>query len=1189
MNKLLNEIAKYKNWNTLKSNLLNNSEKKEKGHIFELLSKYYLLINPIYRTKLKDIWLLKEVPNNIKEYLNLPDNDEGIDLIAQTKDNEYWAIQCKYRTDEDSSIIRDDIATFLDVSNNICKNISHKLVCTTANRQSYKFDKFYDDKISFLLANVWNDLDEDFFSQVNALSSNSIIPLKPYLPKEHQVRAIGNAYSHFEEEKNRRGKLIMACGSGKSLTAYWIAQKLQSKTILIAVPSLALIKQTLEVWTRESIANNIDINWLAVCSDDTISQLDDDIFTATTKELGIDVSTDIDYIVNWLQNKNHNTTIVFTTYQSSKVIAEASRKADITYDFGIMDEAHKTVGLKNSLFSHLLFDENISIEKRLFMTATERRYKGISDDIASMDDIELYGEDFEVLTFREALEAKPPILCDYKIIAMMVTQKEVAELIENNNFVRPENENYTKEIEAEMLASTVALHKAIKKYGIKHTISFHSSIERARFFQSQEGVFRQSFSEYTDLDTFHVSGQTPTAKRNKVLDIFAKSENSLITNARCLTEGVDVPNIDCVLFADPRQSTVDIVQAVGRALRLAKGKEFGYVLVPILIDDENIDIEDIQNKSFQAVISILRALASSDERIIDYFQTMDSETSTNGNDLVNFNIPIGFDIDMQVFNDAIKLSIISKLKKLKWRSFEDAREFVRGLKLEGISEWNLYCKNQLSDREIKPIDIPSSPRYIYSLNGWNGIKDWLGSDYLSFEEARDTVRKLGLKNLSEWNKYCKSELNGYDVKSYNIPSSPRSFYKDNGWSGIKDWLGSDYLSFEEARGFIQKLKLKSSNEWNAYCKSELEDHEEKPYNIPTNPSITYKDSGWNGIKDWLGYKTSDRYLSYEEASRYVQELGIDSRDKWRKFSKEERPNGIPAVPSDIYKDNGWIDWKHFFGTTRYSYEKAKEFVHKLNLYSSKEWKDYCEGKRNELKGLLKNIPPNPKQYYKKDWINWEDWLGNSKYMDYDKAKDFIHTLGLKTSLEWKQYSKGELKGFEPRPNNIPTTPDVVYEDDGWVDFGDWLGTGRKRKGKDTSEHSTWLSYEEARDFVHTLNLKSDAEWKQYIYGELYSLAKKPDNIPNSPYFVYKDSGWIGMNDWLGNDSSTQTKVENALSFGEAREFVRKLGLKNTYEWEDYKKGKFKDLPPIPKNIPRTPKKVYENDGWIGIRDWLGTE
>lgn len=636
MTNLLKKIKTYKNWQDLKHNFIDSSSNtKQKGDIFELVTKYYLLIHPIYKTKLENVWLLNEVPADVQKYLNLPTNDEGVDLIAKTKDNEYWAVQCKYLSNEDTSITREYLSTFLDVSNNICKNITKKLICTTANKQSYKFEKLYDDTITFLLANTWNSLGDDFFLQLNTLLDNNTIKLQPFQPKPHQERAIKNAHNHFVDERHDNGKLIMACGSGKSLTAYWIAQQLESKTILIAVPSLALIKQTLEVWTRESVANNIDINWIAVCSDDTVSKIDDDIFTASTKDLGIDVSTDSYYISNWLQNPKHKTTIVFTTYQSGKIIAEASRNANITYDLAIMDEAHKTVGLNDSLFSHLLFNENISIKKRLFMTATERRYKGESDEIASMDNIELYGEDFEVLTFKEALESKPPILCDYKIIAMMVTKKEVASLIESNKFVRPDNENYTQEIESEMLASTIALHKAIKKYGIKHTISFHSSIERAKFFQSQEKVFRKSFSEYTELDTYHVSGTTPIATRNRTLETFSQSENSLITNARCLTEGVDVPNIDCVLFADPRQSTIDIVQAVGRALRLAKDKTFGYVLVPILIDDENIDIDDIKNKSFQAIINILRALASNDERIIDYFNTTNEAEISNTRDLVS--------------------------------------------------------------------------------------------------------------------------------------------------------------------------------------------------------------------------------------------------------------------------------------------------------------------------------------------------------------------------------------------------------------------------------------------------------------------------------------------------------------------------------------------------------------------------
>ncbi|WP_345980095.1 DEAD/DEAH box helicase family protein [Sulfurimonas sp. HSL3-2] len=1123
MKRIIKKISEYKSWQELKLKLIDTLGKKEKGDVFELITKYFLLIDPVYQTKLKNVWLLNEVPSDVKIYLHLPDNDEGIDLVAQTKENEYWAIQCKYRTDEESSIKRADITTFIDIANTICKNISHKLVCTTSSKQSDKFDKLYDDTISFLLADTWSTLNEEFFEKLNAYLDNQKIIFKPWVPLPHQQRAIENAYKHYIEENNNRGKLIMACGSGKSLTAYWIAQKLSARNMLIAVPSLALIKQTLEVWTRESTANNIDINWLAVCSDDTVSQ--DDTFMATTKDLGIKVSTNIEYISKWLSNTTHyNTTIIFTTYQSSEVIAKASKRVDFVFDFGIMDEAHKTAGLKGSLFSHLLFDENIFIRKRLFMTATERYYKSSSDEIASMDDIDIYGEDFEVLSFKEALESDPPILCDYKIISMMVTKREIEKLIEKNTYVKPKNENYTKEVEAEMLASTVALHKAIKKYNIKHTISFHSSIERAKFFQLQETAFRKSFSEYTHLDTFHVSGDTPTAKRKKVINEFANSENSLITNARCLTEGVDVPNIDCILFADPKNSTVDIVQAVGRALRLSKDKEFGYVVVPVLIDDEYISIEDIKNKNFQSILTILRALASSDDRIIDYFETIENKDRSNKSRLVNFDIPLGLGIDINEFNEAIKLSIIPKIKNLKWRFFEEAREFVRNLGLKNNEEWKRYCQNKLIKKDLKPSDIPSSPNSVYKLHGWNGMKDWLGTTY--------------------------------DLK---------------------------YLLFEEAREFARSLGFKSKKEWDQYKHSEMEIS-----NIPSNPHIVYYNSGWKGWQDWLGYSRLDRYLSYEEASQYVQSIGVNSRDKWRRFSKEKRPSNIPALPNEIYKHNGWIDWQHFFGTDKYSYKEAKKFVHTLNLTTSKEWIDYCQGQYTDLPKRPIKIPLTPTVAYVKEWGGWEDWLGNAKYLPFEEAREFVRKLGLKGQVEWKDYFAGRLSHLPSKPNNIPTDPGRVYSDK-WQGFGDWVGTGRKRRANNTNGNDVWLPYEEAKKFVHTLQLISSTQWQQYIKEKLNDLPSKPDKIPKQPWFVYKDSGWKNWNDWLGESSNNKirTKVQNALPFEEARAFVRSLKLKNTYEWKAYKKGELEGYKSIPDNIPKTPYSYYKDYGWIGMNDWLG--
>jgi superfamily II DNA or RNA helicase len=1062
------------NWLELKQLIDSNTLTVQKGNLFEYITKYYLLIEPIYQTKFKNVWLLKEVPNDVRKYLNLPDNDEGIDLIAQTKEDEYWAIQCKYRSDESSSISRDDIATFLDISHNICKNISHKLICSTASSQSYKFNKFYNDKISFLLSDTWNNLDNEFFNKLHLLNQNKKVIFKPLLPKPHQQRAIENAQKYFIDDENNRGKLIMACGSGKSLTAYWIANKLNAQNIIIAVPSLALIKQTLEVWTRESIANNIDINWLAVCSDDTVSELENDVIISTTKDLGIDVSTDINYITGWLNSKKHNNrTIIFTTYQSGEVIIKASQNANFIYDFGIMDEAHKTVGLKDSLFSRLLFDDNISISKRLFMTATERRYKGTSDEIVSMDNIEIYGEDFELLTFKEALESNPPILCDYKIISMMVTKKEIETLIENNNYLKPQNENYTKEIEAEILASTVALHKAIKKYNIKHTISFHSSIERAKFFQSQEVIFRKSFKEYTNLETFHVSGDTPTAKRKKIINDFANADNSLITNARCLTEGVDVPNIDCVLFSDPKNSTVDIVQAVGRALRLSKDKEFGYVLVPILIDNENIDIEEIKNKSFQSIVTILRALASNDDRIIDFFDTTNESNQRNINkNLIDFDIPLGLSIDIKEFNDAIKLSIISKIKNLKWRPFEEAKEFVRELNLKSSEEWRLYCKNELKEKKLKPNDIPSTPNIIYKLNGWNGIKDWLGTStdikFLSFEEAREYVQKLNIgKNKVDWDNYWKIN---------SIPSF-----------------------------------------------------------IPIQPNMRYKRN---------------------------------------------------------YKNNKFI-WKDFLGATIISFIEAKEFVKKLDLKNYEEWNDYCQGKLSNLPKIPENIPRDPNLRYRKDWINWEDWLTgettkiHGEWRAFKEAREFIRSLNLKGTIEWRKYCKGELERYESKPEDIPTSPEIRYKNKGWIDYSDWLGTTRKKRGNNIENNDTWLSYEDAKNFVHSLKLETGTQWLQYVNNEL-KLPIKPNNIPNAPPFVYKNSGWKSFPDWLGSSSSRKARVKNALSFEEAREFIRNLKLKDTYEWRAYIKGELTGYEAMPNNIPRSPEIVYKNCGWIGVNDWIGT-
>jgi predicted helicase len=431
-------------------------------------------------------------------------------------------------------------------------------------------------------------LDKDngeLFEQIKQKAVGKIVKPKKLSPRPHQKEAISKTIAYFKS--NERGKMIMPCGTGKSLTAFWIAEKMRPKSILVAVPSLALLQQTLKVWTREFLLNNIEPDWLCVCSDDTVKEEQDD-FVTFSADLGIKVDTDPRVIRNFLKKKTKKLKIVFTTYQSGRATAIGSK--GFTYDLGIMDEAHKTVGSGKKPMAHLLHQKNIKINKRLFMTATERLFRGDSDEYMSMDDPRDYGNLIYELSFKEAINSKPPIISDYKIITFGITTPEIEKIAEDNKYLEVKKD--LKDITARELATAIALRKAIKKLKIKNAISFHRSIKRAENFRKQQDLISKIYPTYGKLKTFHVRGDMPTSDRALEMLSF-EEEQGLMTNARCLTEGVDLPAIDCVCFTDPKRSKVDIVQAAGRALRLAKGKKFGYILIPIFIPD-GIDFELLQ-------------------------------------------------------------------------------------------------------------------------------------------------------------------------------------------------------------------------------------------------------------------------------------------------------------------------------------------------------------------------------------------------------------------------------------------------------------------------------------------------------------------------------------------------------------------------------------------------------------------
>jgi len=1197
---------------------------KQKGDLFEQLVKAYLLLDPEYATKLAEVWIHHEVPEAIRAKLNLPDADQGIDLIARTKEGEFWAIQCKYRDDATHPLPWRELSTFTGLAFGVCRNIAFGLICSTTERVTHVLKT--QDHIGFCALDVWQGLDAEFFARLRAMLGRRPARIKPLTPRPHQLAAIRDAQSHFVTKKELRGKLIMPCGSGKSLAAYWIAQKLGAKRILIAVPSLALIRQTLKVWLRESMAHGQAVEWICVCSDESAGRIERDDVAVLRQDLGVPCLTDAGDIAKWLKKTNHGLTVVFTTYQSGVAIAKAARQAKVRFDLGIMDEAHKTVGAKDKLFSHLLYDKNLAIRRRLFMTATERRYQGQGDQILSMDNLDIYGETFHLLSFKKALEYKPPILSDYKIVTMLVSRDEVAELIRKNVFLRPDKGPWDREIEAEMLAALVALRKAMQKYPIRHAVSFHSSIRRAELFRAHNDAFTRAYPDYGNVATFHVSGQTPTGTRARMVKEFAETERGLITNARCLTEGVDVPGIDCVMFADPRKSAVDIVQAVGRALRPAIGKKLGYVIVPILHDAKARTKDILESEDFKEILATLRALAANDDRIIEYFRGVSEGKRHTGGGSVEFDMDerLAQRIDLAQFAQDIELKCWDRLAKLSWRPFEEARAFVWRLKLTSETQWRAFIQGHMPHLGRLPADIPTNPHRTYVDKGWNGMGNWLGTgnianqlkEYRPFLKARAFAQKLTLKSHSEWIDFTQGRAPQLGQLPKDIPAYPNQTYADKGWKNWGDWLGTgqiaarlrEYRPFLDARAFAKKLKLKNGAEWHVFTQGRMPQLGQLPKDIPAYPDQTYADKGWKNWGNWLGTgqiaARLREYRPFLDARAFARKLKLKSQTEWVAFCKGEMPNkghlptDIPNAINIVYASKGWKNWGDWLGTRTIApnlreyrpFLAARVFARKLKLKNGNEWRAFTKGRMPHLGRLPEDISASPhKTYADKGWKGMGDWLGTGTiapnlrvYRPFYEARAFAHKLKLKNQAEWDAFTKGQMPKLGQLPADIPTVPRWTYADKGWKGMGDWLGTGNI-----ANQLKEYRPFRKARAFARRLKFKGESEWRIFCKGKIPHKGQRPADIPACPSKTYAGKGWNGMGDWLGT-GTIATNLREYRPFSEARDFAQKLKLKNRDEWFAFTQGRMPKLGQLPANIPANPNVTYANKGWTSMGDWLGT-
>lgn len=602
-NGFFNGIRKF---STLEGRIRKLKTTKEKGDAFEVFVEGYLCVI----RKVRDIMPSDCITSHFRKKFRLPlkVKDAGVDGLFLGENGQWTAYQAKYRSNQ-KTVTWNELGTFFGAAESVPQRCVVTNCQEVTDRASNRRDYYTIRQADF------ERLTAEEFTAIEAWLKEA----KPKLVKEpdkrpHQEAAIKDVCKNLK--KNSRTHAVMACGTGKTIVALKIAQRMKAKRVLVLLPSLALVRQTYREWLKHY--HQPDIRFVTVCSDFGINKgMDELTFKACDSEFP--VTTDAKELRDRL--KGADKVVVFSTYQSSKVVGKACGRK-FQFDLGIFDEAHKTAGKADSLFAYPLSDKNIRIEKRFFLTATPRhvnirkRDKEGEFEVASMDDPNVYGTLAHRLPFSEA--AKKGIICDYKIVASIVTQEDVSrELLKQG-----EVKGKTDHVRAIQVAHQLALKNAIQKFKLTKLFTFHSSIRGAKSFvaEGDEGIS----AHVKKLHTCHVNGSQSSAIRESILSEFRETPRALVSNARCLTEGVDVPAVDCVAFVEPRRSKVDIVQAVGRAMRKAKGKTCGYLFVPLYVEQkrgESID-EAVERTGFGEVADVLNAMRDHDDDLKDTLEVL---------------------------------------------------------------------------------------------------------------------------------------------------------------------------------------------------------------------------------------------------------------------------------------------------------------------------------------------------------------------------------------------------------------------------------------------------------------------------------------------------------------------------------------------------------------------------------------
>jgi len=670
---------------------------RDRGTYFEYLARAYFQNEPTYQNEFKNVWMLADVP----EEFGVPKVDLGVDLVAEKYTGELVAIQAKFYN---HTIQKSNIDSFLG---ELGKDYYESgIIVASTDKWGKNAEKALADRSDVIrigLSDLRNSqIDWSKFS----FESPEIVTVKAKKKlRYYQESAIQSALNHFKE--NDRGQLIMAPGTGKTFTSLKIAEamakeaKKEQYTILYLVPSIQLLTQTLRGWNNDT---EMTMSSMAVTSDRNASRgsvkQDESNITIKASDIGYPATTSSKKVVeNYLElmdRPKKELLVVFGTYQSIDVLGKAQKEGFPEFDLIIADEAHRTTGAKAlgdeaSAFTKVHSDLNVKGTKRLYQTATPKLYgtdakKKAEENsiiISSMDDESLYGSVFYRLGFGDAISHD--ILTDYKLMVLAVdetvVQKDMQKsLSDSENGLNIDDvgriigvwngmikrESFADKVSGEPMKRAIAFSRTIKD-SQRLSAQFENVVND--YLNSEDGYY---------VNVRHVDGSMNALEKNEALDWLASDdipEDSarILSNVRFLTEGIDVPNLDAIIFLSPRKSQVDIVQAVGRIIRKFEGKEYGYIILPIVVPaGETPETILDNNKTYDVIWQVLNALRSVDER----FEATVNKLELNKQKPKNIQvIGVGGAPDDPNFNDSyVKEPIVAYQTELEleWEAVEGA-------------------------------------------------------------------------------------------------------------------------------------------------------------------------------------------------------------------------------------------------------------------------------------------------------------------------------------------------------------------------------------------------------------------------------------------------------------------------------------------------------------------------------------